>query len=160
KLGVDYQDLKSVSDFHYPQNKVFYVADFDPKNRANPVFTAGDIRQDFIPGPSISTGKIWGGYALDKFNVGRFAFNLGLRVESQTSKSDLNNTVIDTTNVSPRLTAIYDIGGNGKTLVSAAYGQYYQFLVQDIADSIFSGVPQETNYDQFIYDGTQFVFDK
>src|SRR5262249_60891993 len=48
KLGVDYQDLKSVSDFHYPQNKVFYVADFDPKNRANPVFTAGDIRQDFI----------------------------------------------------------------------------------------------------------------
>jgi hypothetical protein len=160
KLGVDYQDLKSVSDFHYPQNQVFYVADFDPKNRANPVFAVGDIRQDFIPGPSVSTGKIWGGYALDKFDVGRFAFNVGLRVENQTSKSDLNNTVIDTTNWSPRVTATYDVNGNGKTLVSAAYGRYYQFLVQNIADSIFAGVPQQTNFDQFVYDGTQFVFDK
>src|SRR5215471_5080828 len=160
KLGVDYQDLKSVADFRYPQNQVFYVANFNPADRANPSFAVGDVRQDFIPGPSVSTGKIWGGYALDKFSVGRFAFNLGIRVENQTSKSDLGNTVIDSTNWSPRLTATYDIAGNGKTLVSAAYGRYYQFLVQTIADSIFSGVPQETNYDQFVYDGTQFVFDK
>src|SRR4029077_19809972 len=69
-------------------------------------------------------------------------------------------SVINTPNVSPPVTAIYDVAGNGKTLLSAAYGRYYQFLVQAIADSIFAGVPQETNYDQFLWDGTQFVFDK
>ena len=161
KFGVDYQDLKSIADFRYPTNTLYYVSDFDPANRANPVFAVGDIRQDFIPGPSVSKGKIIGGYALDKFTVGQhLAFNVGLRVEGQTSKSDLGETVIDTTNFSPRLTGIYDVSGNGKTLVSAGYGRYYQFLVQAIADSIFAGVPQETNYDQFLWDGTQFVFDK
>jgi len=160
KLGVDYQDLKSISSFDYPTDTLYYVADFDPKNRANPVFTVGDIRQNFIPGPSTSTGKIWGGYALDKFSVGRMSFNLGLRVENQTSNSDLGRSVIDTTNFSPRVTAVYDLGGDGKSLLSAAYGRYYQFLVQAIADSIFAGVPQQSNYDQFVYDGTQFVFDK
>ncbi|HEY6930738.1 MAG TPA: TonB-dependent receptor [Thermoanaerobaculia bacterium] len=161
KLGVDYQDLKSIANFDYPTDTLYYVADFDPANRANPVFQVGDIRQNFISGPSVSTGKIWGGYALDKFSIGNhWSFNVGLRIENQTSKSDLGQSVINTTNVSPRVTAIYDIAGNGKSLLSAAYGRYYQFLVQAIADSIFAGVPQESNYDQFIYDGTQFVFDK
>jgi carboxypeptidase family protein len=161
KLGVDYQDLKSVADFRYPTNTLYYVADFDPANRANPVFQVGDIRQNFISGPSVSTGKIWGGYALDKFSLGQhWSFNVGVRVENQTSNSDLGQSVINTTNVSPRVTAVYDLSGNGKTLLSAAYGRYYQFLVQAIADSIFSGVPQEASYDQFVYDGTQFVFDK
>ena len=147
--------------FDYPTDTLYYVSDFNPANRANPVFAVGDIRQNFISGPSVSTGKIVGGYALDKFSVGQhLAFNVGLRVEGQTSKSDLGESVIDTTNFSPRLTGIYDVSGNGKTLVSAAYGRYYQFLVQAIADSIFSGVPQESNYDQFLWDGTQFVFDK
>jgi hypothetical protein len=160
KLGVDYQDLKSIANYDYPTDTLYYVSDFNPANRANPVFAVGDIRQNFIPGPSVSTGKIIGGYALDKFSVGRLSFNVGVRVEGQTSKSDLGESVIDTTNVSPRLTGVYDISGNGKTLVSAAYGRYYQFLVQAIADSIFSGVPQESNFDQFKWDGTQFVFDQ
>ena len=160
KLGVDYQDLKSIANYDYPTDTLYYVSDFNPANRANPVFAVGDIRQNFIPGPSVSTGKIWGGYALDKFSVGRLSFNVGVRVEKQTSRSDLGESVIDTTNVSPRVTGVYDISGNGKTLVSAAYGRYYQFLVQAIADSIFSGVPQESNFDQFLWDGTQFVFDK
>jgi hypothetical protein len=68
--------------------------------------------------------------------------------------------VVDTTKLSPRLTASYDLFGSGKTLVSAAYGRYYQFLVQSIADSIFSGLPQQASFDQFHFDGTQFVFDQ
>lgn len=161
KVGADYQDLKSVADFHYPTNTLYYVSDYDPTKRANPVFVAGDIRQDFIAGPSVSKGKIWGLYALDKFTVGsHLSFNLGLRVEKQTSDSDIGTRVIDTTNLSPRVTGVYDVFGNGKTLASVAYGRYYQFLIQDIADSVFAGVPQEASYDQFVYDGTKFVFDK
>lgn len=160
KAGVDYQDLKSVASFAYPTNQVYYVADFDPTKGANQTFVRGDELQKFTdPQPSVSKGKILGFYALDKFSVGRVSLNLGARVEKQTADSDIGNTVIDTTRVSPRVSGAYDILGNGKTLASVGYGRYYQFLLQSIADSIFSGVPQQANKDVFIYDGTRFVFD-
>ena len=158
KGGVDYQNLESVASFIYPNNQEFVVTDFNAVTR-QPTLSPGDLRLDFIdPQQSVSTGKIWGFYALDKFEVGKnLFFNLGFRVDTQTADSDIGNTVVDTTNFSPRLTAVYDIFANGKTLASAAYGRYYQFLVQDIADSVYSGVAQQSSYDQFEWDGTQFV---
>ena len=158
KAGVDYQDLESVASFIYPNNQEFIVSDYNAVTR-QPTFAPGDLRLDFTPPePSVSTGKIWGFYALDKFEVGKnLFFNLGFRVDKQTADSDIGNTVVDTTNWSPRLTAVYDVFANGKTLASAAYGRYYQFLVQDIADSVYSGVAQQSSYDQYEWDGTQFV---
>jgi hypothetical protein len=158
KGGVDYQDLESVAFFTYPSNRIFYVTDFDPVSR-NATLTPGDLRVDFVdPAQSISEGKIWGFYALDRFEVGKHLFfNLGARVDVQSADSDIGDTVIDTTTFSPRLTGVYDIFGNGKTLASAAYGRYYQFLVQDIADSVYAGVPQQTNSDVFEWDGSSWV---
>ena len=158
KGGVDYQDLESVAFFTYPTNTIFYVTDFDPVTR-NMTLTPGDLRVNFIdPAESVSEGKIWGFYALDKFEVGKHLFfNIGARVDAQSADSDIGNTVVDTTTFSPRLTGVYDVFGNGKTLASAAYGRYYQFLVQDIADSVYAGVPQQANSDVFEWDGSQFV---
>jgi carboxypeptidase family protein/TonB-dependent receptor-like protein len=158
KAGVDYQKLESVASFIYPNNQEFIVTDFNAVTR-QPTLSPGDVRLDFIdPQPSVSTGKIWGFYALDKFEVGKnLFFNVGFRVDTQTADSDLGNTVVDTTNFSPRLTGVYDVFANGKTLASAAYGRYYQFLVQDIADSVYSGVAQQSSYDLFEWDGSQFV---
>lgn len=158
KGGVDYQDLESVAFFTYPNNQLFYVTDFNPVTRT-PTLTPGDLRLDFVsPAQSVSTGKIYGFYALDRFEVGKHLFfNIGGRVDIQQADSDIGNTVIDTTTFSPRLTGVYDVFGNGKTLASAAYGRYYQFLVQDIADSVYSGIPQQQNYDLFEWDGSQFV---
>jgi Carboxypeptidase regulatory-like domain/TonB-dependent Receptor Plug Domain len=157
KGGVDYQDLESVAFFTYPTNRIFYVTDFDPVSR-QATLSPGDLRVDFInPAESVSDGKIWGFYALDKFEVGKHLFfNIGGRVDNQTADSDIGNTVIDTTTFSPRLTGVYDVFGNGKTLASAAYGRYYQFLVQDIADSIYAGVPQQANSDVYEWDGSAF----
>jgi len=158
KAGVDYQSLESVASFIYPNNQLFIVTDFNAVTR-QPTLTPGDLRLDFTPPQeSVSTGKIWGFYALDKFEVGKnLFFNVGFRVDKQTADSDIGNTVVDTTNFSPRVTAVYDVFANGKTLASAAYGRYYQFLVQDIADSVYSGVAQQSSYDQFEWDGTAFV---
>ena len=158
KAGVDYQSLESVASFIYPNNQLFVVTDFNAVTR-QPTLSPGDLRLDFTtPQESISKGKIWGFYALDKFEVGKnLFFNIGFRVDNQTADSDIGNTVIDTTNWSPRVTAVYDVFANGKTLASAAYGRYYQFLVQDIADSVYSGVAQQSSYDQFEWDGTAFV---
>ena len=159
KIGGDYQDLESVASFVYPNNQLFLVSDFNPVTR-QPVLSPGDARLDFTPpAPSVSTGEILGFYALDKFEVGKnLFFNIGARVDFQTADSDIGNTVIDTTNFSPRLTGVYDLFGNGKTLFSAAYGRYYQFLIQGIADSVYAGVAQQSNYDYFEWDGSQFVF--
>lgn len=161
KVGVDYQIIKSLASFTYPTNTLYYIAQYDPTRSANDqIFSVGDERDNFInPQPSTSRGKIWGFYALEKLEAGRLSANLGVRIDHQTSTSDLAKTVIDATNVAPRLSANYDVMGDGKTLVSAGYGRYYQFLIQNIADSIFSGVPQEVNKDVFLWDGTQFVFD-
>ena len=158
KGGVDYQDLESVAFFTYPTNRIFYVTDFDPVSR-QATLSPGDLRVDFVdPAQSVSEGKIWGFYALDKFEVGKHLFfNIGARVDNQTADSDVGNTVIDVTTFSPRVTGVYDVFGNGKTLASAAYGRYYQFLVQDIADSVYSGIPQQTNSDVFEWDGSEFV---
>jgi hypothetical protein len=159
KGGADYQDLESVAFFTYPTNRIFYVSDFDAVSRQATLSPGSDFRVDFIdPAESVSTGKIWGFYALDKFEVGKHLFfNIGARVDYQTADSDIGNTVIDTTTFSPRLTGVYDVFGNGKTLASAAYGRYYQFLVQDIADSVYAGVPQQQNSDVYEWDGSQWV---
>jgi Carboxypeptidase regulatory-like domain len=160
KGGVDYQDLESIASFAYPTNQSFYVTDFDPVTRI-PTLSPNDNWLDFTdPEASLSTGKIWGFYALDKFEVGKHLFfNIGARVDYQTADSDIGNTVIDTTTFSPRLTGVYDVFGNGKTLASAAYGRYYQFLIQDIADSVYAGVAQIANYDLYVWDGSQFVLE-
>lgn len=158
KLGGDYQDLESVASFIYPNNQLFLVSGYNAVTR-QPILSPGDARLDFTePAASVSTGDILGIYALDKFEVGKnLFFNIGARVDIQQADSDIGNTVIDTTNFSPRLTGVYDLFGNGKTLFSAAYGRYYQFLVQDIADSVYAGVAQQSNYDYFEWDGSAFV---
>jgi len=162
KGGVDYQIIKSLASFNYPTNNLFYITQYNPTvPAASQQFAVGDEWDQFTnPQPSTSRGKIWGFYGLEKFEAGRLSANLGVRVDHQTSTSDLAKTVIDATNWSPRLSAAYDVMGDGKTLVSAGYGRYYQFLVQNIADSVFTGVPQEYNKNVYLWDGSQFVFNK
>ncbi len=161
KLGVDYQQLRSVSDFQYPTNNVYYITQYNPNlSPADQNFQVGDEWDQFInPQSSTSRGKIWGFYGLEKFEAGRLSANLGVRVDWQTADSDLGGVVLDSTNWSPRLSASWDVTGDGKTLVSAGFGTYYQWVVQNLADSIYAGVPQEVNKNIYFWDGSEFVFD-
>ncbi len=159
KVGVDYQSIKSEASFTYANNELFVVSGFNAQTN-QPELQPGDLWFKGVSNAaSVSTGKIYGIYALDRFDAtDRLSFNLGVRVDIQNGKSDIKQSVVSATNVSPRLTGSYDIFGNGKTVASMAYGQYRDFLVQNIIDSIFSGVPQLTNYDVYAWDGTQFDF--
>jgi hypothetical protein len=161
KVGVDYQQLTSEASFQYPTNQLYYMAQYNPSlSPANQVFQVGDEWDVFIdPQPSTSRGKIWGFYALEKFEVSRLSLNLGVRIDHQTGASDLGSTIVDATNWSPRVSAAYDVTGDGKTLVSAGFGQYYQFIVQNLADSIYAGVPQELNRNIYLWDGSGWALD-
>jgi hypothetical protein len=159
KVGVDYQKIKSESSFTYPGNQSFFVSGFDAATRQMLLQPGDQWFRGTPPEESISTGKIYGIYALDRFEAtDRLSFNLGVRVDVQDGESDLRQAVVSATTVSPRLTGTYDIFGNGKTLASVAYGQYRDFLVQSIIDSIYSGVPQQVNFDLFLWNGTDWEF--
>lgn len=159
KVGVDYQKIKSESSFTYPGNQSFFVSGFNAATREMELQPGDQWFKGTPPQASVSTGKIYGIYALDRFDAtDRLSFNLGVRVDVQDGKSDLRQAVVSATTVSPRLTGTYDIFGNGKTLASAGYGQYRDFLVQNIIDSIYSGVPQLSNFDLYVWDGSQWAF--
>jgi hypothetical protein len=161
KAGVDYQNLRSEASFTYPTDQLYVVAEYDPVlGPGSQVFQVGDEWDVFIdPQPSTSRGKIWGFYGLEKVEIGRLNLNLGVRIDYQTSESDLARTVVKATTASPRLSAAWDVTGDGKLLVSAGFGTYHQFIVQNLADTVFAGAPQQTDKDVYLWDGSHFVFD-
>ena len=59
--------------------------------------------------------------------------------------------------VAPRLSASYDLAGDGKTLLTGSYGRYYASIIQGFSDA-FANVPQQENYDLFTWNGSQYVF--
>lgn len=156
KAGLDYQRLRSSVDQRFGGNQLFLDKSYD--------ITTGTFvpfqRRDYdSPQESTSHGKNGAIYALDKFQVGsHWLVNVGLRAERQSGESDLGTNVVDTTTVSPRLAATFDMRGDGKTLAVGSYGRYYQDVLQSFDDA-FAGVPQKTNYTLFNWDATsnQFV---
>ncbi|HSB64004.1 MAG TPA: TonB-dependent receptor [Thermoanaerobaculia bacterium] len=157
KLGVDYQYLKSQASYAYPDNAVYYDETFNHVTRE---FTP--IYRDLFDPAQVSTSKgtIWGFYLLDKMDFGRLFLNIGFRVDKQNGTSDIGRTTFDKTVFSPRLSAKFDVTGDGTTLAMANYGRFYQSLIQSYADG-FAGVPQQTNYTEEVYDPAtgKYVFD-
>jgi Carboxypeptidase regulatory-like domain len=161
KLGVDYQILTSDADYNYPTNQQYHMAEYNPSlGPNNQAFQVGDEWLVFDPQPSTSRGKIWGFYGLEKFEAGRLSMNLGVRVDYQTTESDIGRTVVHATTTSPRLSAAWNVTGDGKTLVSAGFGTYYQFIIQDLVNGVYSGVSVLGNWNIYLWDGAKWVFDR
>lgn len=158
KVGVDFQRLESQSAFAYPGDAVYVDDTFNPQTRE---FTP-NYRDVFDPVQvSTSKGTIWGFYFLDKMDLGRLFLNIGFRVDKQDGSSDIGKTVLNKTVFSPRLSAKFDVTGDGNTLAMANYGIFYQSVIQSFADSGFAGVPQQSNYTEEVYDPAtgRYVFD-
>lgn len=155
KAGFDWQHLESGALFAYPNNQFFIDNSFDAATRTFSPFQ----RQDYDPpAATTSEGDIYAFYLRDKFEVGkRLFFEAGARFEKQEGKSDIGLATVDTTTISPRFSGSYDILGTGKTLVLGTYGRFYQFILQTFSDA-FAQIPQQTNYNNFEWDGTRYVF--
>jgi hypothetical protein len=155
KAGVDYQHLNSTSQFAFPGNQLFLDKTFDYKTRT----FVPDQRRDYAPATaSTSLGNLYSLYARDKFEFGKHLFfELGLRYEHQKSEDDISRTSVNAGTVSPRLSASYDIFGTGKSLVVGTYGRFYQFVLQSFSDG-FGQFAQKATYDNFVWNGTAYVF--
>ena len=87
----------------------------------------------------------------------RLSVEAGLRWERQTGSSDIGAATVDTSMLAPRLSGTYDLTGDGNSLITGSYGRYYASIIQSFSDA-FAQVAQQTNYDNFVWNGTAFVF--
>lgn len=155
KAGFDVQSLKSQNAFRFPNNQLFYGSDYNMTTRA---FAVNDFREDYDDAPSDSQGDLVSFYARDRIQFNpRTSVELGLRVERQTGTSDVGVTTVNTTNLAPRLSMSYAVTSDAKTLLIASYGRFYDGILQSYSDA-FANVPQQTNYNTYVWDGSQFVF--
>lgn len=153
KAGIDYQRLESSSEFKYPNNQLYFDNTY---NQATGAFSPAS-RRDFEAGPSISKGNIAAFYIRDKFEAGKRLFvEAGIRVEKQKGESDIGAGTVDSTSLSPRLSASFDLTGDGKTLLVGSAGRFYTGILQSFSDA-FANVPQQTNYKDFTWNGSAYV---
>ena len=157
KVGYDLQDMESGSQFDYPNRQLYIVDNYIQASRT-PVFGPDSSRRDYDAGPSISTGKIHAIFARDKFELtDRLSIEAGVRWEKQTGNSDIGAATVDANMFAPRLSGTYDLSGDGKTLLTGSYGRYYAALIQAFSDA-FAQVAQQTNYNNYVWNGSAFVF--
>lgn len=157
KVGYDFQNLESGAQFDYPNKQFYYAESYDPVSRT-PTFGPSSSREDYDSGPSISNGKIHAIFARDKMELtSRLSLEAGLRYERQTGSSDIGSQTVDTSVIAPRLSATYDLSGEGNSLITGSYGRYYASIIQGFSDS-FAQVAQQTNYDNYVWNGSTFVF--
>jgi len=88
-------------------------------------------------------------YAQDRWSVNRhLTLDLGTRFEAVRSKATGDITAVNTSTIVPRLAAIYDIKGNGKTTVQASYAHYAGKYGQvQFSSNTNVGRPNEVDYE-------------
>ncbi len=154
KVGYDWQSIRSGAQFIYQNNQLFIDKSF---NAANHTFEPDQRRDYDSPQSSTSRGKLQALYVRDKFDISnRIFLEAGLRYEKEKGHSDIGEATVDASNLSPRLSASYDLRGDGKSIVIGTAGRFYQFITQGFSDN-FAQVPQQQNYTNFVWDGSKYV---
>ena len=154
KFGADWQDLRSESLFDFPGGSLFLVEGFNPETRT---FTP-QIRQDFDSAPSRSIARDTAIFVRDRIAFGeRVSVEGGVRLERLSARSDVGAQTVDAFAISPRVSVSAAVSEDGKTLAVASFGRFHDSIRLQYSDA-FAAVPQQTNFDNFVWDGTQFVF--
>ena len=76
-------------------------------------------------------------YSPDKLR--NLTINLGLRLELEKMYDSTGAAFLDTNNLSPRLSAVYDPFNDGRSKLSVSYGRYYEQVPLDVAARYFAG---------------------
>jgi hypothetical protein len=66
----------------------------------------------------------------DRFSTGRWTFNIGARYDKQQHDNDAGTSVLDSSDLMPRVSAVYDLKGDGKLLLKASGGRYVSQMEQ------------------------------
>ncbi len=67
------------------------------------------------------------------------SFNLGVRYDNDSAKDQSHNKVASSSAFSPRIGVIYDLKGDGRNRISAAYSKYVSHIDSGVADAVAAG---------------------
>lgn len=102
-------------------------------------------------GLSPRTGTSYSGYVQDQWRPSsRLTFNLGVRIDNSQQENNSEQKVVDFTKVQPRFSAAYDPLGDGKNVVRASYGWFYDepglTLVRLLSSGAVTGITRTYNW--------------
>jgi len=102
-------------------------------------------------GPVSSGSKNTALFIRDKISLQKWTFNLGLRADTQHHENDVGETVLDSTDIVPRIAVSYDLFGDSKLLLMGTAGRYYAQVEMAWA-ATFNQIPQgRTQYEQYYW---------
>jgi len=154
KFGADWQRVQSVSHFRFPADKVFYVFNFNPNTRTYDPF----VYEQYDNAPSTSKGDQLALYGRDRFALGsRVSIEAGVRLERQTGTSDIGVGTVNAWVFAPRVSGSVALTSDNKTIAVASWGRFHDNILQGFSDA-FASVPQQTNYNSYQWDGSQYLF--
>ncbi len=145
KAGIQlFESQRNSANAQTPSNYFIYFLGFDtPGSSAvsNRVLVPNDRNSTFLEwwepvNGATTKNRVDGIYVNDKWKLDKhWSFNLGLRYDRFISKDDLGRENFSFTDLSPRLAAIWDIGGNNRSVLSANYGIYVGQIIQGATDA-------------------------
>ncbi len=101
-------------------------------------------------GPQLTQSKGWTLFAQDQFSVGRVTFNLGVRAERWAHYATTGENIFTFDwAVAPRLSASYDLLGDGRQKVFGYYGRYYDPIrnnMTNFAGTLTGAIREEQVY--------------
>jgi hypothetical protein len=137
KGGAEYFVSTGIGGNSQSSTGYVFVTDYAVDAAGKPLLEAsGSPTPRFVPGQSqvwnfqatrgakidIKTTSL---YAQDRWTVNRrLTLDLGTRFEAVRSNATGDITAVDTRSIVPRLAAIVDLDGNGRTTLQASYGHY------------------------------------
>lgn len=160
KFGVDYQDLEFES-FNTPPTR-YQGQGYDenlPGGFRVPVRKRVFIEPDE---PVVTTSDNLSIFAQDRITAGdRWTFNVGLRMDAQDHANDIGEEATSPTDIAPRLAGIYDIRGDGRTLLKGTLGRTYQLIGTHIVNGYMSRLPNGANaFHQYGYNPATQLYDR
>jgi len=143
---VDYKRLNGPTADHYLG---LYYNDALPLGFVVPV-----LKWVYVPATEwvTTTTTAQALFVQDRFDVGRrWTFSVGLRYDDQKHTEAGGQTLTSSSNVAPRLAAIWDTKGNGTLLVKATANRYYTLINQNTLVAAVSANDGSNVYDQYIW---------
>ncbi len=115
-----------------------------------------------VPCNTTFTSGIGAAYIQDRITVGdHLTVSLGLRQDTQDINNNVDQEVMDYQKVAPRLSAVYDLNADGRMLVKASVGRYYDYIGLGVVFTEFTaGANGENAYTQYGWNPETGLYDR
>jgi outer membrane receptor protein involved in Fe transport len=163
RAGIDYQEQERVGASILAGNALFLGTmnpapgsdPFDPANRQYYVWY--DFAVPSETGPTTKTTAI---YVQDDWSVNpHLTLGLGVRYEDTSNENDLGEVIVGNEGFAPRLSATYDVTGEGKYLVKGTAARYLAAVNLQTLSPFVRAAGGQSTYDLYVnanFDGDTF----